>query len=69
MNFGTKVEMEKNSVALDCMGSKAAPNHPSVNKEGSFPRHAECKTASIPTAAPEKQKWAISGYKSRRVLL
>lgn len=40
MNFGTEMEMGKNSVVIDCMRSKASPNQPRANTEGDFPRHA-----------------------------
>lgn len=38
MNFGTEMEMGKNSVAIDCLRSKASPSQPCVNT-GVFPRH------------------------------
>lgn len=55
MNFGTEMEMQKNSIAIHCMRHKASPNHSSVNNEGAFPRHLELKIASVPTAASGKE--------------
>jgi hypothetical protein len=40
MNFGTEMEMGKNSVVIDCMRSKAPPSEPHVNTEEDVPRHA-----------------------------